>query len=131
MSLRVLALVTGLLGGGCWVARWGTDLAGTPPTWSDTVYWVGLGLLGLALACAGGGLVSRSARWLRLIVALALPLLVWSVYAVIKGDDDAVTLDGVLGAVAIVGSLALFALALRHAAGSEPPPRRSHGTHAR
>jgi hypothetical protein len=130
MSLRVLALVTGLLGGGCWVARWGADLAGSPPTWSDTVYWVGLGLLGLALACAGGGLVSRSAGWLRLIVALAFPLLVWSVYAVVKGDADDVRLDGVLGGVAIVASVALFALASRHAAGSEPP-RRSHGSHAR
>ena len=130
MSLRVLALVTGLLGGGCWVARWGTDLAGSAPTWTDTVYWVGLGLLGLALACAGGGLVSRSAIWLRLIVALAFPLLVWSVYAVVKGDDDAVLLDGVLGAVAIVGSLALFALVGRHT-GHEPAPRRGHGSHAR
>lgn len=130
MSLRVLALVTGLLGGGCWVARWGTDLAGSAPTWTDTVYWVGLGLLGLALACAGGGLVSRSAIWLRLIVALAFPLLVWSVYAVVKGDDDAVMLDGVLGAVAIVGSLALFALVGRHAR-HEPAPRRGHGSHAR
>jgi hypothetical protein len=131
MSLRVLALVTGLLGGGCWVARWGTDLAGSAPTWTDTVYWVGLGLLGLALACAGGGLVSRSAVWLRLIVALAFPLLVWSVYAVVKGDDDAVVLDGVLGTVAIVGSLALFALAGRHAAADAPSPRRGHGSHAR
>ncbi len=131
MSLRVVALVTGLLGGGCWVARWGADLAGSPPTWSDTAHWLGLGLLGLALVCAGVGLVSRGALWLRLIVAVALPLLVWSVYAVVKGDDDAVAFDGVLGAVAMVGSLALFVLARRHAAGTEPPPRRSHGSHAR
>ena len=130
MSLRVLALVTGLLGGGCWVARWGADLAGSAPTWTDTIYWVGLGLLGLALACAGSGLVSRSALWLRLIVALAFPLLVWSVYAVVKGDDDAVMLDGVLGAVAVIGSLALFALVGRHA-GDEAAPRRGHGSHAR
>jgi hypothetical protein len=131
MSLRVLALVTGLLGGGCWVARWGTDLAGSAPTWTDTVYWVGLGLLGLALACAGGGLVSRSALWLRLIVALAFPLLVWSVYAVVKGDDDAVMLDGVLGAVAILSSLALFALVGRHADRPHQKVRRGHGSHAR
>ena len=131
MSLRVLALVAGLLGGGCWVARWGTDLAGSAPTWTDTAYWIGLGLLGVALACAGGGLVSRSAIWLRLIVALAFPVLVWSVYAVVKGDDDALLLDGVLGAVAIVGSLALFALAGRHAADAESPPRRGPGSHAR
>jgi hypothetical protein len=130
MSLRVFALVTGLLGGGCWVARWGADLAGSAPTWSDSVYWAGLGLLGLALACAGSALVSRSALWLRLIVAVALPLLVWSVYAVVKGDDDALMLDGVLGAVAIVGSLALYATSGRHVDGSEPP-RRAPGSHAR
>ncbi len=129
MNLRVIALVAGLLGGACWVARWGADLAGDTPAWSEQVYWVGLGLLGLALACAGGGLVSRSAVWLRLIVAAAFPLLVWSVYAVMKGDDDAIALDGVLGAVAIVGSLALYALTGRNAVA--PEPRRRPGTHAR
>jgi len=129
MSLRVLALVAGLLGGACWVARWGADLAGNAPTWSEQVYWVGLGLLGLALACAGGGLVSRSAIWLRLIVAAALPLLVWSVYAVVKGDEEAIMLDGVLGAVAIVGSLGLYALTGRDAAAVES--KRRPGSHAR
>ena len=129
MNLRVLALVAGLLGGACWVARWGADLAGSAPAWSESVYWVGLGLLGLALACAGGGLVSRSAAWLRLIVAAAFPLLVWSVYAVVKGDQEAIALDGVLGAVAIVGSLALYSLTGRHV--PEPEPRRRPGTHAR
>ena len=129
MNLRVLALVAGLLGGACWVARWGADLAGSAPAWSEQSYWIGFGLLGLALACAGGGLVSRSAIWLRLIVAAAFPLLVWSVYAVMKGDEDAITLDGVLGAVAIVGSLALYALTGRNAA--VPEPRRRPGTHAR
>lgn len=129
MSLRVLALVAGLLGGACWVARWGADLAGNAPTWSEQVYWVGLGLLGLALACAGGGLVSRSAIWLRLIVAAALPLLVWSVYAVVKGDEEAIMLDGVLGAVAIVGSLGLYALTGRDAAAAES--KRRPGSHAR
>lgn len=128
MNLRVLALVAGLLGGACWVARWGADLAGSTPVWSEQVYWAGLGLLGLALACAGGGLVSRSATWLRLIVAAAFPLLVWSVYSVVKGDQDALALDGVLGAVAIVGSLALYALTGRNAV--TPDPRRP-GTHAR
>jgi len=129
MSLRVLALVAGLLGGACWVARWGADLAGSTPTWADPAYWIGLGLLGIALACAGGGLVSRSAVWLRLIVAAAFPLLVWSVYAVVKGDDDAITLDGVLGAVAIVGALALYSLTGRNPA--DPEPHHRPGAHAR
>ncbi|HEX6148337.1 hypothetical protein [Nocardioides sp.] len=130
MFLRVLALVAGLLGGACWVARWGADLAGDEPTWSDPIYWVGLGLLGLALACAGGGLVSRSATWLRLIVAAAFPLLVWSVYAVVKGDSEAIMLDGVLGAVALVGSLALYSLTGGRRT-EDAAPRRRPGSHAR
>ena len=129
MSLRVLSLIAGLLGGACWVARWAADLAGSTPSWSDTIYWVGLGLLGVALACAGGALVSRSAVWLRVIVAVAFPLLVWSVYAVVKGDSDAVTLDGVLGAVAIVASVALYAFTGKNH--DEPVERRRPGTHAR
>ena len=129
MSLRVLSLIAGLLGGACWVARWGADLAGSTPGWSDTVYWVGLGLLRVALACVRGALVSRSAVWLRVIVAVAFPLLVWSVYVVVKGDSDAVTLDGVLGSVAIVASVALYAFTGKNH--DEPVERRRPGTHAR
>ncbi|QBR93423.1 hypothetical protein [Nocardioides euryhalodurans] len=127
MNLRVLGLVAGLLGGLCWAVRWGVELAGSSPSWGDTAQLAGLVLIGLALAVVGAGLVSRSALWLRVIVAVAFPLLVWSVYLVVKGDADGVTLDGVLGALAVVGSAVLLATGRR----SDPAPRGGrHGSHA-
>ena len=127
MNLRVLGLVAGLLGGLCWAVRWGVELAGSTPSWGDTAQLAGLVLIGLALAVVGAGLVSRSAVWLRALVAVAFPLLVWSVYLVVKGDSDGVTLDGVLGALAVVGSAALLVTGRR----SDPQPRGGrHGSHA-
>ncbi len=129
MNLRVLTAVAGLLGGACWVARWGADLAGSEPGWSDGAYLAGLALIGLALAGVGAGLVSRSAIWLRMIVAIACPLLVWSVYAVVKGEGDAITLDGGVGVAAMLLSIvALFRARRTRAAGLHP--HRSRGSHA-
>ena len=86
-------------------------------------------LLGLAVGVVGAGLVRRSATWLRLIVGVAVPLLAWSVYAVFKGESEAIVLDGVLGIVAIV-----LAVVLMLAGGSSPergePHRRGPGTHS-
>lgn len=136
MSLRVLAAVVGVLGGGCWVARW---VAGDP-TWGTGAAWAGLGLLALALAVVGAGLVSRSAVWLRLIVAVALPALVWSVYSVVHGDGEAVALDGALGAVAVLWGLVVLVLSGRSRGPADrtgpeprpvPPTRRKPGSHAR
>jgi hypothetical protein len=127
MNLRVLALVAGVLGGACWVARWGADLAGGDPGWGGTAHWLGLGLIGLALAALGAGLVHKGAVWLQVIVAIALPLLVWSVYAVVKGEGEGIALDGVLGALAAVLSIALLLAGPR---GSDQAPQR-HGAHAR
>lgn len=140
MSLRVLAAVVGVLGGGCWAARWIAD----DPSWGTGAHWAGLVLLALSLAVVGAGLVSRSALWLRAIVAIAFPALVWSVYAVVRGRGDAVALDGVVGAVALAWSLVVLVLALRSRGGGagDPatpatapvPPRpvkRKPGSHAR
>jgi len=129
MNLRVLAAVAGLLGGACWVVRWVADLSGDVPGWADGAQWAGLGLLGVALAGVGAGLVSRSAPWLRAIVAIALPLLVWSVYSVIKGSGEDLRLDGILGVVAILGSTVMLVRA-RGKRPDEEQPRRSHGSHS-
>ncbi len=129
MNLRVLAAAAGVLGGACWVVRWGADLAGDVPGWADGAHWAGLGLLGIALAGVGAGLVSSSAIWLRVIVAIAFPLLVWSVYSIINGSGDDLRLDGILGVVAILGS----AMMLVRGRGEGPAadrPRRSHGSHS-
>lgn len=138
MSLRVLAAVVGVLGGGCWVARW----AAGDPVWGGAAHWAGLVLLALALAVVGAGLVSRSALWLRVIVAVAFPALVWSVYTVVRGSGDAVGLDGVVGAVAVAWSVVVLGLALRSRGGDEgggspspstppKPVKRKPGSHAR
>lgn len=122
MMTRVLAATAGVLGGTCWVARW---LVGETAGWAEGAQLGGFVLLGLALAGAGAALVSSGAIMLRLLVAVALPLLVWSVYAVVKGDDDGVLLDGVVGAVAVLGSLAGLVVARRR--GRQV---RHHGSHS-
>lgn len=128
MNLRVLASAAGLLGGLCWVARWVADLVSGDPAWGPAAYVAGLVLLGLALAGVGAGLVSSSAAWLRVIVAVAFPALVWSVYAVVRGEDGWVTLDGLLGVVAVVLGAIGYAAARRQARAARP---RRAGSHSR
>lgn len=129
MNLRVLAATAGVLGGACWVVRWLADLAGDVPGWADGAHWTGLGLLGVALAGVGAGLVSRSAVWLRVIVAIAFPLLVWSVYSVINGSGDDLRFDGILGVIAVLGSAAMVVHG-RSESPADDRPRRSHGSHS-
>lgn len=126
MPLRLTAAALAALGGVAWVARW----AAGDPGWGAAAHVVGLVLLGLALAVVGAGLVTAS--WLRAVVGVALPALVWSVYVVVRGEDDAVALDGVIGVLAVVWGLAGVLLALRSREPAEPkPPRRRPGSHAR
>jgi hypothetical protein len=124
-DVRALGPVAGLLGGLCWVARWVADLTGTAADWADAASWVGLGLLAVALAVVGAGLVSRSALWLRLIVAVAFPLLVWSIYSVVRGEGSTVALDGAIGLLAVVLSL-VYAVVGRRGATPAAPRRGSH-----
>ncbi len=129
MDVRALGPVAGVLGGLCWVALWVADVAGVAAGWADAVHWVGLGLLAVALAVVGANLVSKSALWLRLIVAVAFPLLVWSIYSVVQGDGDSVAVDGATGLLAVILSGVVVAVGRR---GAAPTPQRGgrHGTHA-
>ncbi len=130
MDLRTIARLTGVLGGLCWVVRWVLDLTGTGDDGMlDAFQWVGLGLLAVSLAGYGAGLVSRSATWLRVIVAVAFPLLVWSVLEVLRDAGDAVLVDFVVGG----GVLLVSAVGLARGGGPEPEdqPRRAHGAHSR
>jgi len=129
MDVRALGPVAGLLGGLCWVVRWLADAAGTTGGWSDSLHWAGLGLLLLALAVVGAGLVSRSALWLRLIVAAAFPLLVWSIYSVLRGEGDAIALEGAIGLLAVVIAAGLV-LVGRRAADPAVGGGGRHGSHA-
>ena len=130
MNLRTVTSWSGVLGGLCWVVRAGLALAGTDegaPV--DALHWGGLVLLALALAGHGAGLVSRSAVWLRLIVAVAFPLLVWSVLEVLHTAGDPAVVDGVLGVVLLLVS----ARGMRGSGADRPADehRRGHGAHAR
>ena len=128
MDVRALGPVAGLLGGLCWVVRWLADAMGTTGGWSDSLHWAGLGLLLVALAVVGAGLVSRSALWLRLIVAAAFPLLVWSIFSVVRGEGDAIVLEGAIGLLAVLVATG-FVLAGRRAAAPVGSGGR-HGSHA-
>lgn len=127
MTMRVVAATAALAGGLCWTARWGADLAGSSPGWADAASWAGLVLLGVALAAVGAGLVR--AAWLQAIVGVAFPLLVWSVYAVLRGDGDGIALDGVLGAVALLAGAGVLVASLRHHRAGVEAARR-HGAHS-
>jgi hypothetical protein len=119
MNLRLIAFVAAVLGGLLWVARWLTDGS----AFSDGLYWAGLVAIAVALGVAGASLVRSSALPLRVLVAVAFPLLVWSVVSVFRPADPPLV-DGLLGVVAVVvGGVGL--------ARSRPPaPRRRAGSHA-
>lgn len=129
MNLRVIVAAAALLGGLCWASRWVAELAtGADPGWGEQVHLAGLVLLGLGLAGAGAGLVSSSAAWLRVIVAIALPVLVWSVWSVMSGESGSLVLDGVVGVAAtLAGAAGLVAARRAGRAGR----RSHHGSHAR
>ena len=117
MTLRTLSCLAGFAGGLVWVGR---AFVGEDPV---AVYWIGAALLLGWLAGAGASLVKKGTWWLRLIVAAALPLLVWSIYAAVRPSTDPLVLDAVAGAVAMVASVLVLVLA--------PGPAREHGSHAR
>lgn len=110
--MRAVAAVAGLLGGLCWVGA----------LWVDLLAVVGAALLAVAVLGAGAGLVSRSAVWLRVLVAVCFLALVASVLQVLRDNLDQDVVLAAAGAVAVV--VAGLALARRPA--REPRPRGSH-----
>jgi len=96
--MRAVAAGAGLLGGLCWVGA----------LWADVLAWPGAVLLALAVLGAGAGLVSRSAVWLRVIVAVCFLALVASVLEVLRENlDDQAVLAAAGAAAFVVAALAL------------------------
>ena len=110
--MRAVAAVAGLLGGLCWVGA----------LWVDRLDLAGAALLAVAVLGAGAGLVSRSAVWLRVLVAVCFLALVASVLQVLRDNLDQDVVLAAAGAVAVV--VAVLALARRPA--REQRPRGSH-----
>ena len=90
--MRTLATVAGLLGGLCWVGA----------LWVDLLALVGAVVLAVAVMGAGAGLVSKSAMWLRVIVAICLLALAGSVLQVLRDNLDQELVLAVSGVVAVV-----------------------------
>jgi hypothetical protein len=100
MSLRSVATAFGLVGGLCWLVRAFSD--------HEVLGWAGFVLLGVASAAAGAALVSSSVVPLRLFVAVAFPLLVWSVLELVRDAGVDRSIDGGFGAAAVVVAVAAF-----------------------
>lgn len=127
--MRAPAAVAGLLGGLCWLAAHVLG-AETPLT------WVGGALLALALLGVGAGVVSRSATWLRVVVAVCLLALAASVLEVLRDAGDPVVVDVALGVLAAAVSVVVLVRrprgrADRRAAGRPAASHRARGSHAR
>ena len=127
MDLRAIARWAGLVGGLAWLTRYLLDLAGAGQSILSVLYWLGLVLLFAAMASMGAGLVSSSATWLRAIVAVAFPLLVWSVLEVLHPSGNAYAIDGVFGLLAAV----IAAVPIAKAPRERRPRTRSAGAHVR
>jgi hypothetical protein len=114
MSPRLLAVVLGIVAGLLLVVAGGVPfLQHGSRDWEGLVADVGY-VVALAALCAMGYLiVARSPVWLRIVVSIALPLLVASVWQVVdQALDDAV--DGWKGpaAVHLLAGAILLAAAL-------------------
>lgn len=124
MNLRTAVLLSGVVGGMSWLVRTVLDRVDVGVGLDPALHWVGLLLVATALCGYGAGLVS--ATWLRLVVGVAFPVLVWSVLEVFDPGTDPSLADGALGLV--VAAVAVSQLARRH----EPVVVHRHrGAHAR
>ena len=130
--------VAGLAGGLSWIAAYVVD-ATVGGGLVDALAWAGVALLAIAVLGAGASLVSRSATWLRVVVAVCFALLVGSVLELVRGAGDPLAVDALAGLLA--GAVAAVVLARGRAeedaagAGRAGPRRAARavgaGRHAR
>lgn len=108
LDLRRTAQAAGLVGGIAWVVAY--FLPKDPRTTPGSLV-LGLGLLLLTVALFGLGLllVKSDVLPLRVFVALALPTLVWGVFAIVRDSaSDRPLVDAVFGAaVGLISGLQL------------------------
>ena len=111
MTPRALAALLGLVGGLLLVGAGGLSfLAGRSPGWHGAIAVVGYAGLVASLCLFGYGLVARAPAWLRIIVSVAVPLLLASVWQVVDQaiDDRADGWKGAAGTHLLGGVLAVI-----------------------
>jgi hypothetical protein len=127
MSTKTLVRIAGVLGGLCWVSWAAINDYDAASGAANALYWGGAALILVALVGLGAGLVS-GASWLRLIVGLCVPLLVWSILEVLHAETSDDIVNGGLGlALALICAAAL----LGGDGGSDDEPARRGGTHSK
>lgn len=130
MGLRIVAALTGLVGGLAWITALVFDRASGGGVVVDALTWAGLILLAIATLGAGASLVSRSAIWLRVLVAVCFAALVGSVVELLTESYDDLLVYAVFGAIAVVASVIALARSER-TPGGHVEAHRAGGTHAR
>jgi hypothetical protein len=108
MSTRAFVRIAGVLGGLCWVGQAAMNDYDVASAAANALYWGGGVLVLVALVGLGAGLVS-GASWLRLLVGLCVPLLVWSILEVLHAQTSDNVVDGGFGlALALVCAVSLL-----------------------
>jgi hypothetical protein len=103
-----MARLAGLLGGLCWLGYAAFNDYDAATSAVNALYWGGAALILIALVGLGAGLVSGAA-WLRVVVGLCVPLLVWSILEVLHTETSDDIVDGGFGlALALLCAAALL-----------------------
>lgn len=124
MTISRVGSLAAVLGGLVWIVAavigWGDDELDQP------LYLAGLVLLVLAFVALGYALVSSAPVWLRVVVAVATPLLGLMVWLILRdslsSEYVAVLAGGVL--LLVGGAIALGRSGRAGRAGAQPPARR-------
>ena len=85
VSHKTLIRIAGVLGGLCWLGQAAVNQYDAAGAAVNALYWGGGALILVALVGLGAGLVS-GAPWLRLVVGLCVPLLVWSILSILHAE---------------------------------------------
>jgi len=125
VSQRTLVRIAGVVGGLCWLGQAAVNKYDAAEAAVNALYWGGGALILVALVGIGAGLVTGAA-WLRLVVGLCFPLLVWSILEVLHAETSDSVVDGGFG----LGLALICAAALLGGVAKEDEPARG-GSHAK
>lgn len=128
MPPATFASTTAVIGGFLWLVESAVGQGDDPL--GLTLHWGGLAFVLLATCVGSTALVTGNVVALRVVVCLAVPLLVWSVYEFFR-PEDAAWYGGVWGLFALGAGVAGLWRSRGERRSSSPPARHSRGAHAR